>query len=74
MIDFNNERININCPECKRTISVTLKQVADEVTVKCKCGQAVKLKDDDKGSAKRSISNLNQSMKELKDTLKNFGR
>ena len=31
MIDINKQAVKIDCPECNRLISVTLKQVANEV-------------------------------------------
>ena len=73
MIDISKQTVSINCPECKRSITVSLKQVADEVTVKCNCGQGIKLTDSN-GSAKKSIKVLNKSFKDLENTFKNFGR
>lgn len=73
MIDISKQTVNINCPECKRSISVSLKQIADEVTVKCNCGQGIKLTDN-RGPAKKSIRDLNKSFKDLENALKNFGR
>ena len=52
---------------------MSLKQVADEVTVECNCGQGIKLTDNN-GSAKKSIRDLNKSFKDLENTFKNFGR
>ena len=45
MIDISKQTVKLDCPECKRPITVSLKQVADEVTVKCNCGQGIKLTD-----------------------------
>ena len=67
MIDISKQTVSINCPECKRSITVSLKQVADEVTVKCNCGQGIKLTDNN-GSAKKSIRDLNKSFKDLENT------
>lgn len=63
----------VNCPECKRSISVSLKQVADAVLVKCTCGQGIQLKDSN-GTNRKAIHDINKSFKELDNTLKNFGR
>ena len=73
MIDISKQTVNVNCPECKRSISVTLKQVADEVLVKCTCGQGIQLKDSN-GSSRKAIHDINKSFKELDNTLKSFGR
>ena len=73
MIDISKQTVSINCPECKRSITISLKQVADEVTVKCNCGQGIKLTDNN-GSAKKSIRDLNKSFNDLENTFKNFGR
>lgn len=41
MIDISKQTLKIDCPECKRSISVTIKQVADEALVQCSCGQGI---------------------------------
>lgn len=69
MIDISKQNVSINCPECKRSIIVSLKQVADEVSVKCNCGQGVKLADNN-GSAKKSIRDISKSFHDLENTLK----
>ena len=73
MIDISKQSVKLDCPECKRSISVTIKQVADEVTIKCSCGQSIKLTDSN-GSAKKSIRDINKSFKSLENTLKKFGK
>ena len=73
MIDISKQTISINCPECKRSITVSLKQVADEVTVRRNCGQGIKLTDNN-GSAKKSIRDINKSFKDLENTFNNFWR
>jgi len=72
MIDISKQKVSINCPECKRSNTVSLKQVADEVTVKCNCGQGIKLSDNN-GSVKKSIRDINKSFKDLENTFKNLG-
>lgn len=69
MIDFNNQTIKISCPECKRSITVSLEQVANEEIVKCVCGQGIHLKDNNK-SAKKSIGDMNKSFKNLENIFK----
>ena len=73
MIDISKQTVDVNCPECKRAITVSLKQVADEVLVKCTCGQGIQLKDSN-GSNRKAIHDINKSFKELENTFKNLGR
>jgi len=73
MIDVSKQNISINCPACKRSIIISLKQVADVVSVKCSCGQGVKLTDNN-GSAKKSIRDINKSFQDLENAFKNFGK
>lgn len=73
MIDISKQTVKLNCPECKKEISVSLKQVADETVVKCNCGQSIQLKDSN-GSSRKAIHDINKSFKELDSTIKNLGR
>lgn len=73
MIDISKQSVKINCPECKRSISVTIKQVADEALVKCTCGNEIQLKDSN-GTNKKAIRDINKSFKDLTNTFKKFGR
>lgn len=73
MIDISKQTVKINCPECKRSITVSLKQVADQVTVKCICGQGIQLKDSN-GTNRKAIQDINNSFKNLENAFKKFGR
>ena len=73
MIDISKQNVNINCPACKRAITVSLKQISDQVSVKCTCGQGIQLKDSN-GSNQRAIHDINKSFKELENVFKNFGK
>jgi predicted RNA-binding protein Jag len=73
MIDISKQTVCVNCPECKRSISVSLKQIADEVSVKCLCGQGIQLKDSN-GTNRKAIHDINKSFKDLENTFKKFGR
>jgi len=73
MIDISKQTVKVDCPQCKRSITVTLKQVADEVSVKCSCGQGIQLKDSN-GTNRKAIQNINKSFKDLENTFKKFGR
>lgn len=72
-MDISKQTVELDCPECKKSITVTLQQVADEATIKCSCGQSIKLTDSN-GSAKKSIRDINKSFKSLENTLKKFGK
>lgn len=73
MIDISKHSVTLNCPECKRSISVSIKQIAQEASIKCTCGKNIQLRDKD-GSAKKSIHDVNKSFKKLEDTLKRIGK
>ena len=73
MIDISKQTVKVNCPQCKRSITVSLKQVADEVSVKCSCGQGIQLKDNN-GTNRKAIHDINKSFKDLENTFKKFGR
>ncbi len=73
MIDIGKQTVKINCPECKRSVSVTIKQVADEALVKCSCGQGIQLQDVN-GSNKKAIRDINKSFKDLENTIKKLGK
>jgi transcription elongation factor Elf1 len=54
MIDISNQKVNIECSSCNKSLSVTLKQVANQVTISCICGTRIKLEDSN-GSAKKAL-------------------
>ena len=69
MIDISKRTVEVNCPECKRSITVSLKQIAAEVSVKCSCGQDIQLKDSN-GTNRKAIHDINKSLKDLENTFK----
>ena len=73
MKDISKQTVEIDCPECKRSIAVSLKQVANEALIRCICGQGIQVKDNN-DSAKKSIRDVNKSFKELNNLFKNLGR
>lgn len=73
MIDLGKQAVKVNCPNCKRAISVSLKQITDEVSVKCTCGQGIQLKDKNH-SNRKAVNDINKAFKDLQNTFKKFGR
>lgn len=73
MIDIGKESVKIDCPDCKHSISVTLKQVAEEVMVNCICGKEIQLKDSNRTS-KKAIEDVNKSFKDLEKAFKKLGK
>ena len=39
MIDISKQPVKIDCPECNRSMSVTLKQVVNGALIKCNCAR-----------------------------------
>lgn len=72
MIDLSKEKVKIDCPECKRSITVLIKQIADEALVKCSCGQEIQLKDEN-GTNKKAIKDVNKAFKDLENAFKKLG-
>ncbi|WP_439516265.1 hypothetical protein [Sediminibacterium sp.] len=68
MFDFSNEKVDIKC-DCGKKHFVTLKQVVNRSLVKCSCGVSIQLEDEG-GSVKRSVKELNAAMEKLDDSLK----
>ncbi|MBC8314220.1 MAG: hypothetical protein ISR57_06365 [Bacteroidales bacterium] len=73
MIDISKQTVEVDCPDCKRPITVSIKKVADEALVKCTCGQGIQLKDSN-SSNKKAIREINKSLKNLENTIKKFGK
>lgn len=73
MIDIRKEKIDFPCPDCGKNVKATLEQVAREDTVKCSCGQDIKLTDKD-GGAKKSIRKMDEAFKDLEKVFKKFGK
>jgi hypothetical protein len=73
MIDISKHKSEVHCPQCKRPISFSMRQVANEETITCRCGQKIGLKDSN-GSAKKSIRDINKSFKDLERAFKRLGK
>lgn len=68
---FGNTSIDFECPKCNNTIAITLNQAGSTVVCPA-CNVSIKLEKDD--SFDDSISDVNYSLNELSNTLKNFGK
>ena len=73
MIDFSKKLVKFKCPVCNRSISTTLKQIANKALIKCNCRQNIRLEDAN-GTNKKFIKDANESLKNLEKSLKNFGK
>lgn len=74
MIDISKREVSIPCPNCKRVIHVSLKQVVIEDTVTCSgCSRKIKLVDKDK-SARKGVKDINRALSDFEKTLKSFGK
>ena len=73
MMDISKEKVKMDCPECRRSISVSIRHIANEALIKCICGQKIQLRDC-KGSNKKAVRGINRSFKDFERTIKKFGR
>lgn len=72
-MDISKQNINIECPDCKKSLSVTIKQVADEIVINCDCGQEIQLRDKN-GASKKAIKDIDNSLKALEKTIFRLGK
>ncbi len=72
MMDIGKQTVKIDCPDCKRQISVSLNQISRQALIRCSCGQAIQLK----GGAnnQKVINDINRSFKDLENAFKKLGR
>jgi peptide subunit release factor 1 (eRF1) len=74
MFDWGKEKIDSSCPECNYKNKVPFKDFAKEKTIICAgCGQEIKLKDHN-NSTKKSIQSVNDSIKDLNNTIKKISK
>jgi transcription elongation factor Elf1 len=73
MIDISEQSLKLDCPGCKKSVSVTIKQVAEEALLKCSCGQEIQLRDSN-GTSKNAIRDINMSFRDLEKAFKKFGK
>ena len=73
MFDISKQKIEIDCPNCKSKISITINQVANQEIVRCNCGQKIQLEDNN-SSSKKSINDVNKAFSSLEKTINNIGK
>lgn len=73
MIDLGKQTMKVNCPNCSRSITVSLNQITAEVSVKCHCGYGIELKDKNH-SNRKAVNDINKALNDLQNTFKKFGR
>lgn len=73
MYDISKQSLKIECPNCKNSIPVTLNQIAEQVLVKCICGQEIQLQDSN-GTNKKAIDEVNKSFKDLEKSIRKLSK
>lgn len=74
MIDLNKTWIDLNCPKCGYIDNIQLIDAKTERTIYChNCKTSINLLDND-ASVHQGIQKINDSMKELQNIIKNFGK
>jgi len=58
---------DIECPECGAAVNVTLQDVGERRTVRCRRGHSIKLEDQDGGArkAQEALDDLDRAIKRL---------
>ena len=74
MIDISKREVDVHCPNCKRTVRVSLNQVVAEETITCLgCSTNIKLVDNNK-SAQKAVRDINKSLSDLQKSFKSLGK
>lgn len=72
MFDLSKEKIDVKC-ECGRKHIATLQDAINKKVIRCSCGTNIQL-DDNNGSVKKGVTDMNKAFRDLENTFKNFGR
>lgn len=72
MFDLSKQKIDVECSNCKRKHSATIKDVMNKKIIHCSCNTNIQLTDD--GKLNKTVNDINSSFKKLNDTFKKFGR
>jgi Zn ribbon nucleic-acid-binding protein len=74
MFDLENHIVSIPCPKCQVKNQVRLEQIKNEETIQCVgCATKIHLKDTN-GSVRQATKQVQDSLDELKRTLRRFGK
>jgi len=72
MFDLSKQQFDFKCPNCKKPLKATFKDVLDGKIIHCPgCDKDIHLEDD--GSVKRSVGAMDKELKRLEKTLKGIG-
>jgi len=75
MLDISKHKVNLNCPKCSRTITVSIKQITDGARVKCTiCGQEIQLTNSNSSENKKVVKDINKSFNDFEKALKKLGK
>jgi hypothetical protein len=72
MFDLSKEKIDVKC-DCGRKHVATLQDAINRKVIGCSCGTNIQL-NDDKGSVKKGVSDINNAFRDLENTIKRLGR
>lgn len=72
MFDLGKQKVDVKC-SCGRKHNVSLQEVSNKKIIKCDCGVNIQLNDNN-GSVKKGVSNVNKSIKDLENMFKKIGR
>lgn len=74
MFDLNKIWIDIACPKCKYTDIIQLVDVKTEKIIYChNCKVSIQLKDSE-ASSHQATNRINNTLKNIEDILRKFGR
>jgi len=64
---LSNEKIEIKCPSCQRTLTYTVDQLQKGQSTKCPhCGNEIRFQESNPGEVGRLENRIKQSLKDIK--------
>lgn len=60
-LNFDNEELTTECPNCKKPVTFTIKQIGSSITCR-NCKSLIQLKDD---GVKKGLADLDKTIKNL---------
>lgn len=71
---LDSTTIDIDCPSCGRKIKQRLGGLRSNKTLRCACGQELRLSTDHKGSIAQGLKTVDKGLAGLKASLKKLGK